>query len=163
MNSWEEFIDDEAAKPYMAQLRKFLREERRDHIVYPAESQVLRAFAETPLHQVRVVILGQDPYFSHPDKRTVGEYVTGPACGLAFAVPPGMPLQRSLRVILEEMAADLGYRGIVSDDLELGDFTSLAPRGDLLLYLHPHRPLQQAEHPLQPLHLWQVQNLPQNH
>ena len=66
MNSWEEFFDAEAAKPYTAQLHEFLRVERRDQVVYPAESQVLRAFAETPLDQVRVVVLGQDPYFAPP-------------------------------------------------------------------------------------------------
>jgi len=124
MNSWEEFFDAEAVKPYMAQLREFLREERRDQVVYPAESQVLRAFAETPLDQVRVVILGQDPYFAPP---------ISPACGLAFAVSPGMPLQRSLRTILDEMSSDLGHHSIIAADGSIGDFASLAARGALLL------------------------------
>lgn len=124
MNSWEEFFDAEAVKPYMTQLREFLREERRDQVVYPAESQVLRAFAETPLDQVRVVILGQDPYFAPP---------ISPACGLAFAVPGGMPLQRSLRTILDEMSSDLGHHSIIAADGSIGDFASLAARGALLL------------------------------
>ncbi len=134
--SWEEFIDSESTKLYMQGLREFLLQERREHVVFPAESQVLRAFVETPLDQVRVVVLGQDPYFAHPKKRFVGDRVkkispaqaeVSPACGLAFAVPPGAPLQHSLAVILKEMEEDLGAWTTA------GDFASLAPRGVLLL------------------------------
>lgn len=137
MNSWEEFFDAEAVKPYMAQLREFLREERRDQVIYPAESQVLRAFAEIPLDQVRVVILGQDPYFAPPISMTVWSMRNtsfySPAVGLAFAVPPGMPPQHSLRTILDEMSSDLGHHSIIAADGSIGDFASLAARGALLL------------------------------
>ena len=84
-------------------------------VVYPA--QVFRAFELTPLHEVRVVILGQDPYHG-----------PGQAEGLAFSVPPGRPAPPSLRNIFKELQRDLGLAPPAG-----GSLAAWAARGVLLL------------------------------
>jgi uracil-DNA glycosylase len=95
--SWQPHLGAEIDKSYFSTLLEFLAQERRQHTVYPREQDVFQALALTPYHQVRVVILGQDPYH--------GE---GQADGLCFSVPPGVKPPPSLQNIFKELAADVG-------------------------------------------------------
>jgi uracil-DNA glycosylase len=96
--SWLEPLRDEFASPYMAALRQFLvAEKAAGKPIFPAGSEWFRALDLTPLEQVRVVILGQDPYH--------GE---GQAHGLCFSVRRGVRTPPSLVNIYKEMEADLG-------------------------------------------------------
>lgn len=90
-------MGDELEQPYFGKLTAFLKEERREHTVYPPEPEVFQALESTPYHQVRVLILGQDPYH--------GE---GQAHGLAFSVCPGVKPPPSLVNIFKELRDDLG-------------------------------------------------------
>jgi len=90
-------VGDELEQPYFGKLTAFLKEERREHTVYPPEPEVFQALESTPYHQVRVLILGQDPYH--------GE---GQAHGLAFSVCPGVKPPPSLVNIFKELRDDLG-------------------------------------------------------
>lgn len=95
---WQEKLTDEFEKPYMQQLRAFLRQEK-DHkkIIYPKSAEVFNAFQLTPFEEVKVVILGQDPYHGQHQ-----------AHGLCFSVPPKISLPPSLLNIYKELNADLG-------------------------------------------------------
>jgi len=96
--SWLEPLRDEFASPYMAALRQFLvAEKEAGKRIFPASNAWFRALDLTPLDQVRVVILGQDPYH--------GE---GQAHGLCFSVQPGVRTPPSLVNIYKEMETDLG-------------------------------------------------------
>lgn len=96
--SWKEALRDEFEKPYFAALVRFLHEEKAaGKCIYPPGSQIFRAFALTPLPQVKAVILGQDPYHG-----------PGQAMGLSFSVPDGVPAPPSLRNIFKEIETDLG-------------------------------------------------------
>lgn len=90
---------------------------RQTETIYPAQESILNAIALTAPANVRVVILGQDPYHG-----------PGQAMGLSFSVPEGQKLPPSLRNIYKEMAADLGCTAPTS-----GDLTSWAQQGVLLL------------------------------
>jgi uracil-DNA glycosylase len=79
------------------ELRQFIADERRKHQIFPSDDQVFTALELTPFEQVRVVILGQDPYHD-----------VGQAHGLAFSVQPGVKLPASLRNIYKEISDDLG-------------------------------------------------------
>ncbi len=94
--SWKPVVGGELAKPYFQALRKFLDAERTANEVYPPEELVFNALSTTPFDEVRVVILGQDPYHD-----------TGQAHGLAFSVPPGIKPPPSLQNIFKELQADL--------------------------------------------------------
>ncbi|MEW5930633.1 MAG: uracil-DNA glycosylase [Gemmatimonadota bacterium] len=98
-SSWQAVVGDETEKPYFAALREFVAEERRAHAVYPPEGEEFTALELTPYEQVRVVILGQDPYHG-----------PGQAHGLAFSVRPGVRPPPSLRNIFKELRDDLGCR-----------------------------------------------------
>lgn len=96
--SWLGPLEQEFAQPYMAALRSYLRAEKAaGKRIFPAGSEWFRALDLTPLEQVRVVILGQDPYH--------GE---GQAHGLCFSVKPGVRTPPSLVNIYKEMETDLG-------------------------------------------------------
>jgi len=96
--SWLAPLEEEFAQPYMASLRDYLRAEKAaGKRIFPAGSEWFRALDLTPLEQVRVVILGQDPYH--------GE---GQAHGLCFSVKPGVRTPPSLVNIYKEMETDLG-------------------------------------------------------
>jgi uracil-DNA glycosylase len=97
--SWQAVVGGETEKPYFAALREFLAEERRAHAVYPPEGEEFTALELTPYKQVRVVILGQDPYHG-----------PGQAHGLAFSVRPGVRPPPSLRNMFRELRDDLGCR-----------------------------------------------------
>lgn len=96
--SWEKALHGELEKPYMRELMLMLEEERRGSIpIYPPATLIFNAFWKTPFNQVKVVILGQDPYH--------GE---GQAHGLCFSVPAGVPPPPSLVNIFKELNSDLG-------------------------------------------------------
>ena len=97
---WRERLKGEFEQPYMADLKRFLVAEReRGRRIFPKGSEWFRALDLTPLEQVRVVILGQDPYHG-----------AGQAHGLCFSVQPGVPPPPSLVNIFKELASDLGIR-----------------------------------------------------
>ena len=96
--SWRIALADQFAAPHMAGLKSFLESEKAaGKRIFPKGSEYFRALDLTPLDQVKVVILGQDPYH--------GE---GQAHGLCFSVRPGVPTPPSLANIYKEMEADLG-------------------------------------------------------
>ena len=98
--SWLEPLSGEFGEPYMADLKRFLLEEReRGKSIFPKGSEWFRALDLTPLDQVRVVILGQDPYHG-----------PGQAHGLCFSVQPGVQPPPSLVNIFKELETDLGIR-----------------------------------------------------
>lgn len=94
---WREVLSDEFEQPYMHELAAFVAEERKNYTVYPPKAEVFTALALTPYDQVRVVILGQDPYHG-PNQ----------AHGLAFSVRKGVTPPPSLVNIFKELRADLG-------------------------------------------------------
>jgi len=95
---WKEKLAKEFEKPYMQQLRAFLGAEKRaKKIIYPRGDDIFQAFWHTPFDQVRVVILGQDPYHQ-PNQ----------AHGLCFSVREGVPIPPSLANIYKELAQDVG-------------------------------------------------------
>lgn len=97
---WSDVIEDEMTLPHWDNLQRFVADERTAHEVYPAAEDVFRAFELTPFEEVRVVILGQDPYFT-----------PGHATGLAFSVRSDVTAPPSLRTILAELSEDLGVTG----------------------------------------------------
>lgn len=94
---WHEVLHGELAKPYWASLASFVEQQRREHQVFPPPSDVFSALALTPYSEVKVLLLGQDPY--HDD---------GQAHGLCFSVKPGVKVPPSLRNVYKELQADLG-------------------------------------------------------
>ncbi len=116
--SWKKHLAAEFEKPYFAELTAFVKEEYKNEAVYPPPKFIFRAFELTPFNEVKVVILGQDPYH-------------GPAQanGLCFAVSEGVPLPPSLQNIFKEIESDLGqplkHRS--------GDLERWAKQGVLLL------------------------------
>lgn len=106
--SWGEALKEEFEKPYFETLAKRLHEEKSQGIrIFPPGSQIFRAFELCPLDEVKVVILGQDPY--HGD---------GQAMGLSFSVPEGVPAPPSLKNIFKEIESDLGIVMSGSPDLQ---------------------------------------------
>ena len=97
-NSWKSALAGEFGKPYFASLVRFLHEEKASgKKIFPPGSQIFKAFELTPVSQVKVVILGQDPYHG-----------LGQAHGLSFSVPDGIPAPPSLKNIFKEIETDLG-------------------------------------------------------
>jgi len=97
--SWLPALGAEQDKPYYRELYRFVGEERRKYPVYPPGNDVFNALRYTPYEQVRVMIIGQDPYHEE-----------GQAHGLAFSVRPGVPPPPSLLNIFKELNADVGFR-----------------------------------------------------
>ena len=98
--SWKCALAGEFGKPYFAELVRFLREEKSfGKKIFPPGSQIFKAFELTPVQNVKVVILGQDPYHG-----------PGQAHGLSFSVPEGVPAPPSLKNIFKEIETDLGIR-----------------------------------------------------
>lgn len=115
---WKELLQDEFDKPYFetlsSNLKKIISEGK---IVYPPGRLIFNAFELTPPQDVKVVILGQDPYHN-----------PGEAMGLCFSVPGGVRVPPSLINIYKELKDDLGI-----DAPDHGDLTGWAKRGVLLL------------------------------
>ncbi|ADL55754.1 uracil-DNA glycosylase [Gallionella capsiferriformans] len=95
--TWRPLLIEETHKPYFGQLQQFIAEQREKHTVFPPEADVYAALHLTPIEEVRVFILGQDPY--HDDHQ---------AHGLCFSVRPGVSIPPSLLNIFKELKADLG-------------------------------------------------------
>ena len=95
--SWKDFLNSEFNKPYFKELAKFLHDEYEHKTIYPKKSLVFSAFT-TDLNEVKVVILGQDPY-----------HTPGAAEGLAFSVPNSQPIPPSLINIYKEIDNDIGH------------------------------------------------------
>ena len=115
---WQDVLAEEKAKPYFKELMDKIEQMRlRGQVIYPSADQVFRALQLTPLAEVKVVILGQDPYHG-----------PGQAHGLSFSVPAGCKIPPSLRNIYKSLEHDLGL-----PQVEHGDLTSWAERGVLLL------------------------------
>jgi uracil-DNA glycosylase len=115
--SWKERLIDEFNRPYFTALKDFLVEEKRSYAVYPPGDKIFAAFDRTPFENVKVVILGQDPYHGK-----------GQAHGLCFSVPPGIASPPSLVNIFKELHNDLGIAMPAHGNLE-----AWADQGVLLL------------------------------
>ncbi|TDR32852.1 uracil-DNA glycosylase [Hydromonas duriensis] len=118
-SSWKEALAEEFKKTYFAKIKTALlqaREEGRD--VYPRGGLIFNAFNSTPLSEVKVVILGQDPY-----------HQPGQAMGLSFSVPPEVKIPASLRNVYKELAATVD--GFVVP--KHGDLSKWAAQGVLML------------------------------
>ena len=96
-NDWLEPLSPEFKKPYYAKLYKTVKEEYSTHQIFPPADDIFNAFAFTPLKDVKVVILGQDPYHNN-----------GQAHGLCFSVQPQVAIPPSLENIYKELQDDLG-------------------------------------------------------
>lgn len=96
-NGWAPLLAEEFEKPYYQQLRSFLKEEYSSRTIYPDKNDIFNALHFTDFEDVKVVILGQDPYHG-----------PGQAHGLSFSVMPGVVLPPSLRNIFKELNGDLG-------------------------------------------------------
>lgn len=114
---WKELLKAEVESDWFAELQEFLDEEWRNETVYPPSDNIFKALSLTPIDEVRVLLLGQDPYH--------GE---GQAHGLCFSVPEGMKIPPSLRNIYKEMRSDLNVSTPDSGCLE-----SWAEQGILML------------------------------
>jgi uracil-DNA glycosylase len=115
--SWRPVLLAETEKPYWKDLQAFVKAERQKHQVFPPDKEVFAALHLTPYEQVRVLILGQDPYHD-----------VGQAHGLCFSVRPGTPTPPSLVNIFKELRDDLGC-AIPNN----GNLTHWAEQGVLLL------------------------------
>lgn len=117
--SWQAVLTSEFQKPYFQTLMQFLeQEEQQGKMILPAKGERFNALKATPLEQVKVVILGQDPYPT-----------AGHAHGLSFSVLPDVrPLPRSLNNIYKELKDDLGI-----DNKHTGHLQAWAEQGVLLL------------------------------
>jgi uracil-DNA glycosylase len=121
--SWQAVIGAELEKPYMQVLRDFLKQEKAaGKTIYPPSPLIFNAFNHTPFEQVRVVIIGQDPYHGQNNQGVPQAH------GLSFSVPTGVDLPPSLQNIFKEISADLGVKFSKN-----GDLTPWANQGVLLL------------------------------
>ncbi|WP_298299952.1 uracil-DNA glycosylase [Hydrotalea sp.] len=117
-NSWKEQLQKEFTKPYFLQMVTHLKTEKATGAtIYPPGSLIFNAFNTTPFQQVKVVIIGQDPY--HGPQQ---------AMGLSFSVPDGVQPPPSLQNIFKELQADLGMPIPTT-----GNLTPWAKQGVLLL------------------------------
>lgn len=97
-NDWDLALDSEFKKDYFLKIKEFVDEEYSKKTIYPPYDDIFNAFKLTPLSNVKVVILGQDPYHEE-----------GQAHGLAFSTPEGRPIPRSLKNIFKEINAEYAY------------------------------------------------------
>lgn len=98
-NEWDQLLEEEYKKTYYKQLWEYLDEEYKNNIVYPSEDNLFAALAYTNYSDVKVVVLGQDPYHGPNQSH-----------GLAFSVEPGVKIPPSLRNIYKELNSDLGCK-----------------------------------------------------
>ena len=105
--SWKERLHEEFEKPYFTDLKKFIHQQYKNAAVYPHPKNIFRAFDLCPFEDVKVVILGQDPYHGK-----------GQANGLCFAVEKEIVLPPSLKNIFKEIESDLGSKAEESGNLE---------------------------------------------
>ncbi|MEY4602295.1 MAG: Uracil-DNA glycosylase [Candidatus Parcubacteria bacterium] len=115
--SWKKVLGSESEQKYFQTLTTFVKNEYNNEKVFPPVKDIFRAFDLCPFDQVKVVILGQDPYHG-----------VGQANGLSFAVATGIPLPPSLKNIFKEIESDIGVKPFVD-----GDLSRWASQGVLLL------------------------------
>lgn len=116
-NDWKEFLGLEQSKDYYKKLKEFLKEEYKTKIIYPPMDKIFNAFKFTNLKDVKVVILGQDPYHGFNQ-----------AMGLSFSVNDGVKIPPSLRNIYKEIESDIGT--VIPNN---GNLTRWAEQGVFLL------------------------------
>ena len=116
--TWEDIIDLEKQKDYYKSLEKEINKRYKTTTVFPEKQNIFKAFSLTKLDNLKVVILGQDPYHGF-----------GQAQGLAFSTPANIKNPPSMQNILKEIQSDLGKKSICED----GDLTSWAKQGVMLL------------------------------
>ena len=97
-NDWDSILNEEIEKKYFKDIMEFIESEYASKTVYPPKNEIFNAFKFTSLSEVKVVILGQDPY-----------HEKGQAHGLAFSTPEGRPIPRSLKNIFKEIEEEYGY------------------------------------------------------
>ena len=114
---WNPILRQEFKKPYWIELQNYILDQRASHMVFPAHPDVFRAFHLTSFANLKVVILGQDPYHG-----------VGQANGLCFSVSTGVSFPPSLQNIFKELEDDLGISKPQS-----GDLAAWAEQGILLL------------------------------
>ena len=105
--SWKSILEDQFLSSYFSLLREFLVAEKNQHLIFPPGNQIFSAFNRTPFENVKVVIIGQDPY-----------HQKGQANGLCFSVSPGITKPPSLINIFKELQADMGIPVPASGNLE---------------------------------------------
>ncbi len=115
--SWKPILKNEFSKPYFIKLTNYVKEEYKNQIIYPPGNEIFNAFNLCPFDDVKVVILGQDPYHG-----------TGQAHGLCFSVKENIKPPPSLMNIFKEIKSDIG-----SDYPENGNLERWANQGILLL------------------------------
>ncbi len=116
--SWKAVLKDEFSQPYFQGIVSYLKQEKAaGKVIYPPGSLIFNAFEQTPFAQVKVVILGQDPYHN-----------PGEAMGLSFSVPKGVNIPPSLQNIYKELNNDLGVPIPAH-----GDLSAWAAQGVFLL------------------------------
>ena len=118
MKTWSEFFKELEKKDYYRDLMRFLDEEYSSKTIFPKRENLFRAFDLTPVEEVKVVIIGQDPY-----------HEPGQAQGLAFSVPSDVKTPPSLVNIFKEIHNDIGCEM----NFKNGDLTYLAKQGVLLI------------------------------
>ncbi|MCC6182092.1 MAG: uracil-DNA glycosylase [Bacteroidia bacterium] len=116
-NDWDLILGNEFNKPYFKHLIDFLEEEKQYQMVYPKSSEIFNAFKFTPFSQVKVIILGQDPYHG-----------SNQAHGLSFSVNHGIKPPPSLNNIFKELQSDVGFK-----IPKHGNLTHWSTQGVLLL------------------------------
>lgn len=117
-NSWKKVLNEEFKKPYFLDLAEFVSEEYKKNICYPNSDSIFEAFNRTTFEDVKVVIIGQDPYHG-----------IGQANGLCFSVNNGIATPPSLKNIFKEIEQDLGE----TINIENGNLEKWANQGVLLL------------------------------
>lgn len=115
--SWCKVLEGEFVKQYFTELSRFIFNEYKTQVIYPCEKDIFRAFLVCPFDDVKVVIIGQDPYHGLDQ-----------ANGLCFAVREGVNIPPSLKNIYKEIAEDMGV-----ETFKTGDLSRWAKQGVLLL------------------------------
>lgn len=132
-NDWQEILEEEFEKDYYKNLRKLLIEEYRHHQIFPKAEDIFNAFHYTSYKDLKVLILGQDPYHNF-----------GQAHGLAFSVKEGVKIPPSLQNIYKELNSDLGI-----PIAKTGYLKSWADEGIMLLNttltVRAHEPMSHAK------------------
>ena len=120
-SSWEDFFNKQTKQAYFQELEKFLQQEQQiycpDLQLYPPPNLVFNSLNQCPLEEVKIVLLGQDPYHN-----------VGQAMGLSFSVPEDVKIPPSLKNIYKELQNDLGI-----ETPQHGDLTKWSQQGVLLL------------------------------
>ncbi|MCR5741880.1 MAG: uracil-DNA glycosylase [Gammaproteobacteria bacterium] len=116
-NSWDNYLKSEFEKPYFKNLESFIDLEYETKTIYPPKDLIFNVFKLCPLENIKVVIIGQDPYHNK-----------GEAMGLSFSVPKNIKIPPSLVNIYKELSSDLSY-----PIPKYGDLTPIVKEGVFLM------------------------------